>query len=804
MIKNYLLTAFRSLRKNTGFTFINILGLSLGMAAFLFIVHYVRYEHSYEDFHEKAEDIHRITLDIYNGSAYVVTDCETHAPMGPLLKREMPEVLDFVRMLSVDGKNEIKIGTKRIFAEKLYYADPSVFDVFTIDLLHGDKELALGEPFKAVISSSMARNMFGKENAMGQTFEIDRIPFEVTGIMKDLPQNTHLKINVMFSHSTLLKTRQGYSEDNWSGNNEFTYLLLAPGTDLQAFNKKIFERSIRLKENMGDARYVAEPIKTIHLYSNKTYEPEPNGNARVVYFLTIIAAFTIAIAWMNYINLSTARAVERAREVGIRKVMGSMRIQLIFQFLSESTVINLVAAMLSAILFETGLPLFRELVGQPLPQHFVNDPVYWYIFAGMFTVGALLSGVYPAFVLSSFKPAAVLKGKFYSSHHGQLLRKGLVIFQFAVTAVLIVSVTTVYLQLDRLQTVDLGMNVEQTVAVRAPSNDGGADSTYLNSLNKLKSDLAANHQAVSVARAGSLPGLPYDQLSSTMVTRTGADETAGKFEYYYHSVDPDFFATMNVAFVAGRNFEFGDPNHERIVINETAAERLGFKSAQEAIGQKVDFYTRWPGQPSTIIGVVRNYYQRSPKENFIPMVYHVNEWVTYMVVKVKAADVTSAIAAIKNAFTINFPNSTFDYFFIDEMYNDQYQAEQRFGKVVVTFSVLAVLIACLGLFGLSSYTISQRTKEIGIRKVLGASVLQIVSLLSGNFVRVVLVASLLALPIAWWAMTEWLSSYAVRIELNAWMFFVPVVMILATALITVSVQTVRSAMANPVESLKQE
>ena len=803
MIKNYLLIAVRSLRKNTVFTFINIFGLALGMAAFLFIIHYVRYEHSYEDFHAKADDIHRITLDIYNGSEYFVTDCETHAPMGPLLKREMPEVLDFVRMLSVDGKNEIKVGLKKSFAEKLYFADPSVFNVFSIDLLQGDKEQALVKPNQVVISASMARNLFGKENAIGQTLELEKTPYEVTGIMKDLPLNTHLKINLMFSHSTLLKTRQGYTEESWNGNNEFTYLLLAPETDLPAFNKKLFDRSIALKPNIGDARYVAEPIKTIHLHSNKTYEPEPNGSARVVYFLTIIAVFIIVIAWMNYVNLSTARAVERAREVGIRKVMGSLRIQLIFQFLSESVVINLVAAILSAVLFEAGLPLFQQLVGEPLSQHFMGDPTYWYIFGAMLIAGTLSSGIYPAFVLSSFKPAAVLKGKFYSSRHGQLLRKGLVIFQFGVTVILIICVSTVYLQLDHLQTVDLGMSVEQTVAVRAPTNEG-ADSTYLQSLNKLRSDLLADHHIVSVARAGSLPGLPYAELSSTMFTRTGVDESSGKFEYYYHSVDADFFGTMNISFVAGRNFESGQPNHERIVINETAVERLGFKSAEEAIGQKVDFYTRWPGEPSTIIGVVRNYYQRSPKENFIPMVYPYSEWVSFIVAKTKTEDVASTIAAIKNTFNNNYPNSTFDYFFIDEMYNDQYLAESRFGKVVVTFSVLAVLIACLGLFGLSSYTITQRTKEIGIRKVLGASVSQIVTLLSGNFIRVVLVASLLALPLAWLAMTEWLSGYAVRIELTAWIFIVPVAVIVVTALVTVSVQTVKSAMANPVDSLKQE
>lgn len=803
MLKNYYLTCVRSLRKNAGFTFINIFGLALGMASFLFIVHYVRYEHSYEDFHRNADNIHRITLDIYNGSEYVVTDCETHAPMGPFLKQEFPEVLHFVRLYSLDGRNEMKIGDKRVYAEKLFFADPSVFDVFDIDLVHGDKSSVLNDPNNAVISVSMAKNVFGKENAIGQTFEVDRVSFQVSGIMKDLPQNTHLKINVMFSHSTLPGIREGYGDDKWNGNNEYTYLLLAPGTDVKDFNKKLFDRSISLKTKIGDARYVAEPIKSIHLHSNKTYEPEPNGNARVVYFLSIVAGFIIVIAWMNYINLSTARAVERAREVGIRKVMGSLRTQLIHQFLTESMLINCAAAILCVVMFKVGLTLFQQLVGQPVEIHFLQDRVYWYVFGTMLFVGTLSSGIYPAFVLSSFKPASVLKGKFYSSRHGQLLRKGLVTFQFGVTVVLIICVLTVYLQLNHLLKIDLGMDVNHTVALRAPSSEG-PDSIYLQSLIKLKSDLLADPQIASVARSGSLPGLSYNELSSTMFTRTGAEENSGKFTYYHHGVDADFFSTLSINFIAGRNFEDGQPNDDRIIINETAVRRLGFNSADEAIGQKVNFYTRWPGEPSTIIGVVANYYQRSPKENFIPMVYRYNVWPGFIVVKMNTKNVKSAIASIRDTFMVNCPNSAFDYLFIDEMYNEQYQAEDRFSKVVVTFSLLATVIACLGLFGLSSYTISQRTKEIGIRKVLGASVSQIVGLLSGNFIRVVFIASLFAMPLAWWLMTEWLSRYAVRIDLNVWIFIAPVLLIVVIALATVSIQTVKTALANPTNSLKQE
>jgi putative ABC transport system permease protein len=802
MIGNYLRIAYRNLLKNKAFSFINIFGLGVGIATFLLIVHNIRFEFSYEDFHEKADNIYRITLDDYNGSEYVSTDCETHALMGPMIKEKMPEVIDFVRMFHNDGFQDIKANNEKFLDEGIYFADPSVFDIFTLDVIHGNQQGALDDPFQAVITSSAAKKYFGRENAVGESIEIDKHRYNISAIIADLPTNTHLKYSILLSHSTLLKTEAGwYSEDNWNANNEYTYLLMQPGIDLAAFNSKLAAMCAGLKDKLGNDRYVAESIKDIHLYSHKTYEPEANGNAKSVYFLLIIASFILFIAWVNYVNLSTARAIERAREVGIRKVMGSMKVQLLVQFLSESVILNALAGVLALVLFQSSLPFFRELTGQPLPP---VDKEYGYLFTGLVLAGSLLSGIYPAFVLSSFQPAMVLKGKFKSSSHGQFLRKGLVIFQFGSTAVLLICLITVYQQVMYLRHYDLGMKIDQTLVVRAPRIDG-PNSVFRSGFESLKTTLLQNPDVKLVARSESVPGLSLHELSSTELTQVGNQNGDGEYVYYYFWIDADFISTMGMSLVAGRNFESAMPNNDEVIINEEAVQKLGFSSPQDALGSKLTFYTRWPdGQPATIIGVVKNFYQRSPKEHHLPMLFKYWDGAGYFSIRLSTRDLPHAMAAVRSAWDRVFPDNVFSYFFLDERFDQQYAADVKFGEVIAAFSLLAVFIACLGLFGLSSYTIVQRTKEIGIRKVLGASVRQIVQLLSLDFVSVVMIASLIALPVAYFAMEEWLSGYANRIHLNGWLFLLPVVLVLFIAMATVSFQTLKTALTNPVSSLKQE
>ena len=804
MFRNYISIAYRTLLKNKAFSFINLFGLAIGMAAFLFIIQYVRYERSYESFNENAGNIFRITLDLYKGNEYVVTDCETYAPVGPMLKDKMPEVLDFTRMFHNDGLQDIRLGAENFLEEGIYFADPSAIKFFAVDLVLGNKESALVEPYKAVLSESMAKKFFSKTDIVGEAIEIQGHLYHITAVMADLPPNTHLKFNILLSHSTLPKMYSWYKEDSWGGNNEYTYLLMKQGTDLGSFNQKLTAFAIALKDKIDSERFVAEPIKDIHLLSNKSFEPEINGSARVVNFLLIIALFIILIAWVNYINLSTARAIERAREVGIRKVMGSLKLQLILQFLSESVIINLAAAALAFVFFHTGLPLFRELTGQPLPSNFSGDPDFWYAFLGLVVVGSLLSGLYPAFVLSSFKPVAVLKGQFRSSTHGQQLRKGLVVLQFAATVILMVGMSVVYLQINYLRSYDLGMDLEQTIVVRAPHHmpyDSIQKSRYEN----LKAQWMSTPGVQIVSQTETVPGLSLHELSTTSsVTKVGAEKDQESYNYYFVGVDAHYIPALDVKIVSGRNFEDGVPNHESVIINEEAVTRLGFSNAEDAVGSKITFNTRSDGGPSTIIGVIRNYYQQSPKEAQIPMIFYCGENHAYFSIKLTGENISTGMAAVKKSWDTVFPNTVFHYFFLDEKYNQQYQADTRFGKVIATFSTLAVFIACLGLFGLSSYTIIQRTKEIGIRKVLGASVLQIVHLLSKDFAKVVILAAILALPIAYFAVDQWLSGYAIRIGLNVWIFLIPVSIILFIAFSTVSFQTIKTALENPSGSLRQE
>jgi putative ABC transport system permease protein len=799
MLINFLTITYRNLLKNKVFSFVNVFGLAAGMTAFILIISYVRFERSYENFHENADNIFRITLDLYNGSEYVVTDCETYQTIGPKLKDELPEVLDYVRMFHNDGLQDIAAGDNRFLDEGIYFADPSVFNIFSLDVIHGDHRKALKDPYQAVLSTSTARKYFGRTDVVGKLLKIDNREYAVTTVIKDLPRNTHLKFNALLSHATLEQIYPGYKKNEWNGNNEYTYLLMAPGTDLAGFNKKLVDISASLKEKIGSERFQAERVKDIHLYSTKSFEPEPPGSAKVVYSMLLIAVFIITLAWVNYVNLSTARAVDRGREVGIRKVMGSLRVQLVLQFLCESVIVNLLAGGLAFIFFYAASPLFQTLTGQPLPADPLSDLPLWLLFLSLLVAGSLLAGVYPAMLLSSFQAASVLKGKFRSSAYGQRLRKILVTFQFGATVVLVAGLLAVYLQVNYLRNYDLGMNIHQTLVLRAPHFEQ-SDSTSRAKFLTLKNELLRQADVKRVASSESVPGLSIHELNTTSwVTRIGADKPQGSYNYYCVGIDGDFLPALDIQLVAGRNFDNGGPNVQKVIINEEAVERLGFGSAGEAVGSKISYLGG-----STIIGVVKNFHQRSPKEPHFPMIFSSTQGPSYFSLALETNDMPRALSEVKAVWDRVFPNSVFHYFFLDETYARQYEADIRLSNLMAMFSGLAVLIACLGLFGLSSFTIVQRTKEIGIRKVLGASIAQIVSLLSLDFIKVVLIAALLALPIAYLVVQEWLSHYAVRIGLNLWMFVVPILMMLLLALVTVGLQTTKTALSNPTDSLRQE
>lgn len=777
---------------------INVLGLAAGIAAFLFITTYVRFERSYESYNANADNVVRITLDMYNGSEFVGTDCETHAPMGNIIKSKFPEVVDYVRLYNADGNSEYHIGDKKFIESGNCFADRSVYNIMGIKLIDGDQEKSLVEPYTVVLSESQAIKFFGSTKVIGESLIIDGVLFHVTGVFEDVPLNTHYKLKSLMSHATIHKTREWYNDETWNGNNEYTYLLMKPGTDLAEFNQKLTALSIELKDKLNNGRYVAQPIKDIHLHSNKSFEPEVNGNAKTVSVLSIVALFIIVIAWVNYMNLSTARAVERAREVGVRKVMGSMKFQLIIQFLAESLIVNIVAGFIALAFVQMMMPVFRELAGIPVLS---PDNVFWMILSGIVVVGAILAGVYPAFVLSSFSPVSVLKGKFQSSGHGQLLRKALVVFQFSTTIVLIIGVTAVYKQVNHLKTMDLGANLDQTVAVNMPEIDV-SDSLFRSRYNIFKIEAMSDPSITSLSISQSLPGVKETEISTSRFSLINKREE-GTYNYYWYFVDEDFANTLDLKFVAGRDFE-SKSDAGNALINETTARLLGFEKPEDALGAEFSFIDWRTNKPAKIIGVIKNFYQISPKDEHLPMILMYNDRGGYLTARFNTSDAAASVASLRSAWDKVFPGETFNYFFVDEQFDRQYRADIQFGQVMGTFSGLAVIIACLGLFGLSSYTILQRRKEIGIRKVLGASISQVVTLLSGSYLKIIVIASVVALPIAWLAIENWLSGYPVRINMTAWMFVVPIVLILTTALITVSFQTIKSALVNPAKSLKEE
>jgi putative ABC transport system permease protein len=804
MITNYLLVTLRNLLKNKLYTFINVFGLALGLTAFFFITQYVRFERSYEDFNVNKDNIYRIYINLYKDAEFVGTDCETHAPFGPAVKDKFPEVVNYVRMAKFDGQTEVEIGTDKFLEENIYATDSSLTSVFTIHFIEGDPQTSLVQPMHAVLTKSLAQKYFGKtQGLLGRSMVIDHNNYTISGVTEDFPPNSHLKISMFISHATLAATPfSRYDEAVWVGNNEYTYLLMKPGASLSDFNRKISALSASMKESLNNAVYAAEPVKDIHLYSNKGYEPDVNGSATLVWIMLTVGAFILIIAWVNYVNLSTAKAMNRAREVGVRKVLGSLRTQLIAQFFAESFVLNVLAGGLSLVILWLTFPFLRDLSGQPLSSAFLSDRGFWYLLTAVIIAGTVLSGVYPALVLSSFQPAAVLKGKLQSTPGGRLLRQGLVVFQFSATLIMIVCMVVIYTQITYLRNYNLGMKIDQTLVVRAPQIDV-PDSTYQDLYSGFRNDVLRQSQVTSVARTQAIMGTALSEVPSTYFSRVGDDEKRGRYYYHNFGVDAEFVPQMGLTIVAGKNFDRTSAQFYEAIINEEAVKSFGFESNEAAIGGKITTTRYKLDRPFEIVGVVKNFSFRSPKEAPIPMFFGYSSWARYFLVHADAGRPEEVIALVRTSWEKAYPGALFDYFFLDENYNRQYESDTRFGNVTAAFCLLATLIACLGLFGLASYTVMQRTKEIGIRKVLGASVSQIVQLLSFDFIKIVLIASALATPIAYFAVMNWLSGYSVKVNLNIWLFGLPILLILIIALLTVSFQTVKTALTNPSKVLSE-
>ncbi|SDK86024.1 putative ABC transport system permease protein [Catalinimonas alkaloidigena] len=808
MTRNYLLIAWRNLKKNKVFSLINIAGLAVGMAACLLILQYVSFELSYDAFHENADQVYRVTVSGYKNGQLDVQVPKVFSAAGPALKKDFPEVAEYARLWPINGTLALTHDAIVFNERRVFFADPSVLRLFTFRVQPGATGHLLEQPSTGLLSASAARRYFGEEDPVGKTLVAQEgthtLPFTVQGVFDDLSENSHLQVDFLFSHATLpsIMGETGADHD-WESALFYTYLLLQPGTDpdqLAAKFPAFVERYVHMPQLQ--IAFALQPLRDIYLYSDMVQEIRVNGNGNAVYLLLAIALFLMLIAWMNYVNLSTARALERAQEIGVRKVAGASRTQLVQQFVLESVLLNALSMVLALTLFQLLQPYFAQLTGKPLRGLPFPVELLVIAFFGLGTVGAAL---YPAWVLSSFRPMAVLKGKIYHRGRGYRLRQGLVVFQFTTSLLLIAGTFVVARQLHFMRHQPLGMDLNQLLVLTTPDV---VDTAYATQAQRFKDELE-NHAAFSsVVYTTSIPAKP-DNIIHGGLRKAGTPATEG-VQFYNVGIDQSFVDAFALQLLAGRNFSPQlDPPHETALLNEEAARAIGFQHPEEAVGQTIASNS-W--SLITVVGVVKNFHQQSLKSSHKPMVLYYGpdptDQIGYFAIKMRTDGrphtVQENIDQLEAAWQNAFPGNPFDYFFLDDYFDAQYRADQRFGWVFGVFTVLAIGIACLGLWGLSLLATSQRAKEMSVRKILGAPFSTLLLLLTKDFAKLLLLANLVAWPLAYWGIRTWLANYPFRIDISLGLFLVPSLLVFFIALLTVSVQTVKTALVNPADSLRSE
>jgi putative ABC transport system permease protein len=807
MFRNYIKTAFRNLLKNKGFTAINILGLALGLATCLLIVFYVFDELSYDKYNVNADRIYRLNNDIKfggNENSYAVAP----APAAAALKSDFPEIEQVTRLRN-QGGNQVKKGNQNILENAMIYADQSLFKVFTLPMISGDPNTALKDPHTVVITEKMAEKYFNTANAVGKVLTFnDTALYKVTGVIKNVPSQSHFHFDFFISMVTLADSRN----DAWFSNNYSTYILLRPGADVNAFKAKLpqFMRKHaasqlndilhltfdKFEQSGNYFRFSLTPLTKIHLQSNSQAELEANGNIQTVYIFAAIAVLILLIACVNFMNLSTARSSNRAKEVGVRKVLGSARKYLIAQFLTESIIVTLVGAIIAVFAAWGLLGVFNDLSGKQLA---ITPHILLWLLPSLLVfilVIGCLAGSYPAIYLSSFKPIEVLKGKLAAGFKGSILRNVLVVFQFFISIGLIIGTLVIYNQLKYIQNKDIGFNREHVMVVWDTWTLGDKAKTFKQEVKQL-----AGVQSVSMT--GYLPTDGANNNSSVFKDPVLDQKRAILSSIWF--VDEDYIPTLGMKMAAGRNFSTQmSTDSTAIIVNESAAKLLAFPNP---LDQKL--YVPQDNmakimKPFHIVGVVKDFNFKSLRENVTPMILFNSEDRGALSIRMKSEDIKALEEQIKAKWVAFSPNHEFNYSFMDKDFDKIYSVEQRTGQIAVSFTSLAIIIACLGLFGLAAYAAEQRTKEIGIRKVLGASVSTIVGLLSKDFVKLVLIAIVIAVPAAWYFMHQWLQGFAYHQNVQWWIVVVAGLGAILIAFATISFQSIRAALTNPVKSLRSE
>lgn len=815
MLKNYFKIAWRNLWRNRIFSLINLIGLALGIAAFVFILEYISYEYSYNRMHRQSPQIYKVLLEAeINGS---LTNYDYTPPgLAPLIKEKFSEIKNYCRITTglgggtithINPNNKSEINSYR--ESKMAYVDASFFQLFDFPLIKGNPS-DLSKPNQVAISSTYSQKFFGRQEALGKTItlfnQFGETQYTIAAVFEDFPKNSDLQLEILLSIQTLANPANLNGND-WANLNSFdsgflaTYFLVNEKTDYQALEQKINRLKKELKPESRET-ILLQPFGSIHLGQSLNDRYLSAGSLAFVYLIGIVGILILSIAWLNYINLSTALSLKRAKEVGIRKVIGARRGQLIAQFMGESCLLNLIGLLLAFVLMEIFQKTYNGIVDKPLALHVLIQDGFWLWGAAFLLIGTLTSGAYTAFTLSAFQPVKILKGVFTRSGKGLMLRKVLVVFQFSVSIALIASTLIVFKQLSYMQNTRLGMNPEQVLVIVGP-DVSLEDQSKSNKKQIFTDKLAQLSYIEKFSLSGSVPSQWYN-FNTSGITRPNASKDDANKSYAINIIDHRYLDTYQIPLVAGQNFRAEDCNKpwenvEKLIINEKACKLLGFDAPESAINQTI----QW-GKDYKITGVLKDYHHQALQSKIEAMIFVPQTNNGFYSLRIQTKDIQNKITELGKLYDTSFPGNPYEYFFMDEHYSKQYQTEIQYGRIFTIASSLAILIACLGLFGLAAFTVEQRTKEIGIRKVMGASMQNIVTLITRDFMRLVVIALVIAIPFAWYFSNQWLQDFAYKTKIPWWIFALAGTLACTIAFLTIAWHSFKAASANPVDVLRNE
>ncbi|MGH1436146.1 MAG: ABC transporter permease [Lewinella sp.] len=819
MFLQYLKLALRNFRSRPGYSFIHLAGLATGMAACLLLLQYVSFELSFDRFHSQADQIYRVVNERFQNGESVQRGTITYPTIGPTLLKEYPEVTNATRFFYGGGEwvNPNQEDSYRL--DRCYYTDAQFLEIFDFKRLAAANDSLLAKSREVVLTAKYARDWYGIKDGdynqvLGKEIVVDGapFPFKVVGVLDDIPTNSHLQIDILVSYATIIEAFGENADNSWTWSDFYHYVALAPGTDVLAFEKKLegfSERYFRGNEVSGSKEvFTLQPLLDAHLKSNDLeYEMGKTANGKSIWALLIIAFFILLIAWINYANLTASRALERAQEVGLRKVVGASNRQLINQFFTEALLANLISFGLAVGLVLLIQPIAHQKLQIDLGELantniLAQHPRLWGTAASLCLLGLILSTFYPSWILSNQKMASVLKGSFTGQGRGRTLRQGLIVFQFATSIGLIAGTLLVYRQINFLQKKDLGVNIDQMMLVQAPELSRW-DSTFINRMDVFKEQLTQLNGIQAACTASRAPGEGIGRVFG-LILPAAADDRNHTFGFV--QADHSYTKTYGLEILAGRSLRPEDhsPNIDEInslLINEEGVKTLGFEAPEKAIGQIVNTY----GKDWTIVGVIPDFHQLSLHHPISPLLIQPFYGTGHPIaIRFSGSSIAATLPQVEALYDQHFPGNTFQYNFLDERFAQQYASDRQFGQILLFFTLLTIMVACLGLVGLAAYAAQLRTKEISIRKILGAGTSQLVLLLSGGFMKLILIAVLIGLPLAWWGVQQWMTNYAYRVDFSWWQLPLAAVLGLGLAFLTVSYYALRAAWVNPAEQLRGE